>query len=303
MRKRILITGASGFLGSHLMYQLDPGEVIGTYGSNAPGDARYEYLQLDLNHADEIEAVVKEVQPEIIIHAAAKSNLDWCEKHPSESWKINTSAAIKLAEVSKRCRCRYLFVSSDMVFDGTQGDYSEEDETRPISLYGKEKVAAEQGILQVHPAALIARVSLIYGIPVAPGRGYSFLNWILDRLNRHQEVPLFYDQYRTPVEVQDCARALLQLAQSDYSGIVHVAGKEKVDRFTFGSYVADLFGYDKTLLKRKSLKDNRSLAPRPADLSLKTDLLHRLLGGSLSDCRQGLQKYARLQVESEPAVT
>ncbi|RME02162.1 MAG: hypothetical protein D6814_00110, partial [Calditrichaeota bacterium] len=177
------------------------------------------------------------------------------------------------------------------------GHYREEDETRPINFYGRAKSAAEEGVLREAPDALIARIALVYGLPIENGRGRSFLNWVLGRLENGQKVSLFYDQYRTPVEVQELAQAILTVAQSGYSGIVHFAGSERVDRWTFGRYVAEVFGFDEALLQRVSLKSSQSKARRPVDLSLNTDLLVRLIGHPLSGCKAGLEKvraFARL---------
>ncbi|MDQ7065251.1 MAG: SDR family oxidoreductase [candidate division KSB1 bacterium] len=292
MAKRILITGASGLVGSHLLYLCPPDDAIGTYHHHRPDEAKYEYIRLDLEDAKASERLLRELRPEICIHAAARSNLDWCELHPGEAWRINAEAPVALARDCRDIGCRYLFVSTDMVFDGKKGNYSEDDPPHPINLYGRAKRAAEQGILQEYPDAVVARIALVYGMPVAPGRGQSFLNWLLGELRAGRTVSLLVDQYRTPVEVRECARALLDLALSDATGVVHVAGAERIDRYTFGEYVAEFFGLDRNLLKKASVRDIQSEAPRPVDVSMTISRLEHLLGRRMSTCRDGLIKLA-----------
>ncbi len=295
MAKRIMITGASGLVGSHLLYLCSPDDAIGAYHHHRPDDAKYEYVRLDLEDAEASERLLRELRPEICIHAAARSNLDWCEKRPETAWRINAEAPVALARAARDIGCRYLFVSTDMVFDGKKGNYGEDDPPHPINLYGRAKRAAEEGILQVYPDAVIARIALVYGMPVAPGRGQSFLNWLLGELRAGRPVSLFVDQYRTPVEVRECARALLDLALSDAAGVVHVAGAERIDRYTFGEYVAETFGLDRNLLKKASVRDIRSAAPRPVDVSMTISRLEHILGRRMITCRDGLRRIAMNQ--------
>lgn len=291
---RLIVTGASGLLGSHIVHASQPGDVLGLYHQNQPQDDGYHYHQVDLAEFDSSEALVRHFRPRALIHAAARGDLDWCEKHPDAAWHLNAEVPVALARACAKSGCRYVFISSDMVFDGEGRDYREEDPPRPISLYGRAKLAAEQGMLQANPHAVVVRSALIYGFPVATGRGSSFLGWILARLQHGQPVPLFTDQFRTPVETGEIARAVLQLAQSDFSGIVHIGGSERLDRYTFGRYACEAFGFDAALLEPGMLATAGLQAPRPRDLSLDTSRLASLLGCKLSGCRDGLRRCAQL---------
>jgi dTDP-4-dehydrorhamnose reductase len=290
---KIIVTGASGFLGSHLMHLCDPANVVGLYHTNCPPEDGYTYLQADLTNETEVEKILAFVSPRSFIHAAAQSNLDWCEKNPELAWKINAGAPVELAKACSGSDCKYLFVSSDMVFDGEKGFYTEYDPVNPISLYGRAKVAAEEGILAVHPDAIIARAALIFGLPVASGRGRSFLSWVLDKLEHHEPVPLYVDQYRTPVEVCELAGAMLQLVRRDFKGILNMAGAQRIDRYTFGECVCEITGRSKSLLKRTSLSEDKNVARRPRDLSLQSDLLEKIIGRKLSDYKTALVRILR----------
>ncbi len=295
MPRRILVTGASGLVGSHILFLCSPDEAIGTYREHRPHDTVYPYKPVDFHNIDQIEPFLREIHPDICIHAAAMSQLDWCEDHPESAVRVNAEAPLVMATVARDLGCRFVLISTDMVFDGLKGWYREDDAASPINRYGQTKLTAERSVLQAYPGALVVRIALVYGMPVAPGRGQSFLNWLLNHLQAGRSVKLFSDQYRTPVEVRECAEAILALALSDAEGVVHVAGAERLDRFTFGEYVADAFHLDRQLLKRVSMQDVAMKAPRPADVSMKTDRLERILGRRLSTCREGLQRIAKAQ--------
>ncbi len=286
----LLVTGASGFLGSHLVHLNEPKDVVGLYHANPPDDPRYNYRQLDLTDFSAVRDFLHQLQPKTLIHAAANSRVEWCEKNKKQAWIINTEASIHLAKVCAEIGCKMVFVSSDMVYDGEKGDYAENDVTKPQSHYGKTKRAAEQGVLKVNPKALATRVSLIYGFPVQEGRGSSFLLWLLQRLQNSQEAPLFFDQTRTPVEVIELAKTLVHLAKLGVCGVVNVGGGEKTDRVTFGKHVCDIFNLPDDLIKPTPLGDYPFAHISPKNLSLNTDRLAAILDGRLSDCKTGLSR-------------
>ncbi len=293
MAIRYVITGASGFLGGYLLSLCDPQEAVGVYGSHRPAESGRRWLRCDFSRPEAAAEKIAALEPQICIHAAAKSNLDWCEKNPREARRVNTESAVVLARRCQEVGCRFVFISTDMVFDGRRGNYGESDAPSPINWYGRTKVEAEERVLAAHPEALVARMALIYGFPYFRDHGGSFLSWLVGRLEQGQPAPLFTDQFRTPVEVGEAAQAVLALAGAGAKGIVHIAGSERLDRLTFGRYVCESFGYDPALLQRTVMAEIPSQAPRPRDLSLQTGRLQQLLGRRLSGCREGLARLSR----------
>ncbi|MCA9743845.1 MAG: SDR family oxidoreductase [Deferribacteres bacterium] len=289
-RTELLVTGASGFLGSHIMHQSPSETSIGIFQTNRPADDGHNYLQLDLTETNRVVAALKKYKPKALIHCAAKINIDWCEKHPQQAWLLNAELPATLAKACAELDCKFVFVSSDMVFDGEKGEYRESDSINPISYYGRAKAAAERAVLQACPQAIVARVALIYGLPVSTGRGSSFLTWVLDRLEAGLQVPLFVDQYRTPVEVSELAETLLILSGSDFQGIIHIAGGEKIDRYAFGEIVCGITGQNPALLQKSSYRDTLNDVLRPRDLSMRTDLLCEIIGHRLSHCGSALRR-------------
>lgn len=285
----ILVIGATGFLGSHIIHRLEPECAWGTFTSTRPKPDGYRYVYLNLQEPEAAELLLDQLAPECVILVAAKSNVDWCEQNRDSAQIINAAAPASLAQACARRGIRFIFTSSDMVFDGKKGGYHEEDAPNPISWYGRTKYLAEEAILSAYPEALVLRLALIYGVPVAPGRGRSFLTWIFEQLAAGLDVPLFFDQFRTPIFVEDLAAAILALGRMQVQGVLHLAGPEKLDRYTFGCHVCEIFGYSTERLRKQSLRDAKFAAPRPVDLSMQARRAQQILGNTFSDCKTALK--------------
>lgn len=224
--------------------------------------------------------------PDIILHTAANSNLDSCEQNPHAAERINVAATECLAQAAEARGARFIFISSDMVFDGETGFYSENDPVAPLAVYGKNKADAEKKVQYICRNYVIARAALIYGRP--KGGGSSFSNWIEQRLTKNQAVPLYTDQFRTPIYVENLAEALLELAQSDFIGTLHLGGANRIDRYNFGLQLCSLGGYDACLLRPTSMHDFQPPARRPADVSLSIAKAKSVLTTKILDTREGL---------------
>ncbi len=287
--KRLLITGGSGFVGGHLLSQGRGGwEVFSTFRSHPFSLPGVKGLVLDLENGDEIRKLLKNVWPDVIIHCAAWSDLDGCEKDRDRAFRINAEATGIIAETGSDLGCRLIYTSSDMVFDGEKGDYNESDPTGPINVYGESKLAGEERIKQFCSDYVVARVALIYGSPVTGCN--SFSERILDRVRQGKVMPLFTDQYRTPILVQNLAQALLELAGTTFSGTIHLGGRERVDRYAFGLRLAELKGFPKKTLRPVSVSEIQTVASRPRDVSLDTSKAKRLLKTELLGYREGLKQ-------------
>ncbi len=286
-RPRILITGASGFLGGHLCRIAgQEGEVIGAYHAHQTLSPGTIPLQLDLENAQALAAQLAEVKPDIVIHTAVLQ-VDACEQNPELAKRVNVQAAHVIAEW---CGCeqrRLVYISSDLVFEGTKGEYAETDPSNPVMLYGKTKLAAERAVLEYCPSACVARLPLMYGFPAAGGSNF-FLN-MLTRLQHGERVPVFQDQYRTPGLVNNMAAAVWELAASNFRGVLHVAGATRCSRYDVARLVCRLGNLDEALLQPVSMFDIPALAPRPKDVSLICAMAKSVLQTKLIGVEEGLQ--------------
>ena len=266
----------------------DDWEVFATYQSRPISPPDVTPLALDLADEKAIEDAVEKIQPGVIIHAAAWTHIDECEKDPERAFHINATATEILAELTSRLGCRLVFVSSDMVFDGETGDYKEDDDTRPINIYGKTKLMGEKFIRSVCQNYVIARSALIYGHPMT--NAGSFSETMLQTLRRGKIMPLFTDQFRTPILVQNLAQALLEIAGMTVTGTIHLGGGQRVDRYTFGRRLAVLNRFSEAQCRAVSMADIPLAAPRPRDVSLNIHKANRLLKTKLLGYFKGLEQ-------------
>ncbi len=270
-------------------------QVTVTYFSHPCAPEATFGTKLDLGDVPSISDLLDHVKPDVIIHLAALTDPDRCEQEPDLAFRVNFEATHELASLAQRLGARFVFVSTDLVFDGTKGLYTEEDTPRPLSIYGVSKLRAEEAALGTCSDALILRSSLIYGFgsPVSK----TFLVRLLERLARGEPMQVFTDQKRNPILVNDLAEAIVSAAEKDLSGLYHVGGAEIVSRYDFGQKVCEVFGCDKSLLVPVRMDEFAYLAERPLDSTLSTSKFRSRAG--FFPCRvvEGLERIK----QSRPA--
>ena len=291
--KRILITGASGFVGGHLVTQAQQNyEVHALFNKNQIHISNIHAHQFDLSRVDQIGGLLNEISPDVIIHTAAIANPDRCEDDPDLATMVNVKATEELANWAEKNRIRFIFTSTDMVFDGKRGNYNESDLPNPISFYSNTKVKAEQAITSNNSNYVIARVALVYGIGIT--RHTSFFETMLEKLRNGDAITLFYDQYRSPILVNNLAEALLDLAENNFVGALQLGGSERISRWEFGVKACQIFKLPGQKIIKGSMFDFEGAAFRPRDISFDITLAKKILKVKLLNCDKGLeliQKY------------
>ena len=286
--KRVYITGASGFVGRHLLKNA-PSEVqiLAQYHRTPIKFEREncQIVQQDLTQ-DSL-SIVREFQPQIVVHVAAQSSIDACELNPQTAKAINEEATQRLAELAQSLGARLVFTSSDVVFDGRRGNYREEDPANPINVYARTKVAAERIIQKVVSNYIIIRPGLIYGRSL---NGHpNFTEFMYKSLKAGKPVFLFTDQYRTPILVDTLVHIIWQMAFREEKGIFHVGGGNRLSRLEMGQAMCRIFNLPEALLRGIPSAEGKQIAPRPLDTSLNSSRIQQLLGITLPTFEEGIQ--------------
>jgi dTDP-4-dehydrorhamnose reductase len=240
---------------------------------------------------------VVRVKPDSIIHCAAATNVDWCEDHPQETELVNVGASSHLAAIASQLSARFLYVSTDSVFEGKQGNYTEADEPAPLNIYAKSKLCGEQEVLRRCPSALIARVNS-YGWNAQDKP--SLAEWILGQLAAGKQVRGFTDVHFCPLLANDLAEILLAMLDRGLSGLYHVVGSERASKYEFARRVAMTFGFELERIVPTQLAEAKLRAARPLDVSLNTGKVRLALGRSMPDVESGLGRFRTLGEQGYP---
>ena len=208
---RIIVTGASGFIGKCFLDIFSDETVVGTCFSRPGGGL----AKIDLRDRSSVEGFVTGFRPDVVVHCAARPTVDWCEHHPDEARSLNVSATETLADVCLRINAKLVFLSTDYVFDGVSGPYSEDDDANPINVYGRLKLEAEQAIQRRLNNYLIIRTTNVYGYNL---RSKNFVMGILPKLAGGERLPVAVDQFGNPTLVHDLCSTVRALVAAEASG-------------------------------------------------------------------------------------
>ncbi len=244
-------------------------DVWGVYGAKGGLPmCRQKQFGVDMTVSDSLANIVREIEPECIIHLAAISSIPVCQKDALLAWRINHASTRELAKAAEERGCRLIFASTDQVFDGQRGLYREEHLPEPINVYGETKRAAERTIQKSVENSLVVRFNNTYGPPRF--NGLSFSEWILDKEKRGEPITLFTNQYRSPIDVITVAKVLIELIENDLRGILHLGGPMKMDRVSFGNMLLEHMGRDtRGILRLHSTKhDIEGIMPQDTSFDI-----------------------------------
>jgi dTDP-4-dehydrorhamnose reductase len=262
-----LVTGAGGQLGAYLLRDLaGRGAAVTAWGHAGRGDLfGLPLVPVELTDRAVVAAAFRAARPDAVIHCAALSRVADCHRDPARAEAVNVGVTRLLAELADAARARLVFVSTDLVFDGRCGGYTEENAPAPLSAYGRSKAQAEDAVRSC-PRALVARVSLLFG-PTLTGRP-SFFDEQALALRQRRPCTLFADEWRTPLSLPAAARALVALAEADCTGVLHLGGPERMSRLEMGRRLAASLGADPSMIVAANRDDVPAPEPRPRDTSL-----------------------------------
>ncbi|EDM25002.1 hypothetical protein LNTAR_03704 [Lentisphaera araneosa HTCC2155] len=263
MKEKVLITGIHGFLGTELANVLSEDyEVYGTYFNSSATSSSHKTGRCDLRKLSEVKSVLDRVRPSKVFHLAALSDPNTCDREAKLSEEINFLASRLLSELCAERGIKLLFTSTDLVFDGRKGNYSEEDEVNPLSRYAEHKLMAEE-VMKGNDSASICRMPLMYS---TADNKRSMVYGIKEKLKNREQVGLFTDEYRSAAHVNCASKALMKVSSLEL-GLVHLGGPLRESRYEMGLLIAEAFSLPKYFIKPCLQKDVKMAAERPADVS------------------------------------
>ena len=294
---KLLITGASGLYGSKLAEIACAKDytVYTRYNQHKP--AYGNPIKFEISDKKSVEASFKKTKPQVVVHAAALTNVDECEDNKELAWKTNVHGTRNIMEAARQNHVFPILISTDYVFNGQKGLYKETDPTDPINYYGLTKLKAEALVKGLLDEYCIARTSVVYGSTPAKGK-INFALWVLNKLKSHEKVKVVTNQWNSPTLNTNLANMTLEIIECNLSGIFHLSGATRISRYHFAKQIAKNFNLDSNLIEPANSANFNWTAKRPQDSSLDTTKAQLELRAKPLPVDQALEKMKK-QLEQD----
>jgi len=307
-KKKILITGSNGLLGQKLVQLLIEKEnvhliatAVGENRLNNLGN-RYIYESMDVTNAANVLAIFNKHQPDVLIHTAAMTNVDTCETDTEGCQKLNVDAVEYLINACRKHQTFFCHLSTDFIFDGANGPYTEEAEPHPISVYGESKLKAEQLLIQSGIRWAIARTVLVFGIVSDMSRSNIIL-WVKKSLTEGKNIKVVTDQFRTPTLAEDLAIGCWLIAEKEIEGIFNISGSDFLTPYEMAIKTADFFNLPKHLIEKADSSTFQQAAKRPPKTGFILDKAKKLLGYQPRSFDEGIALVANQVADLQKKTT
>jgi len=298
MKKKLLIVGGSGFLGGYLadLAACEWDTFVSFYTTPVKNKC-YKTISLDIRSKKDVEKTLFNISPQVIINTAAVSDICKCETNGNLAWDVNFAGLKNISNAAKKIGARLIHISTDQVFDGIKGNYSEEDIPKPISKYGKSKLAADNYIELSNPNYFIIRPSPIYGWSL--NSSASFIENLLRSLKHGHAYKGFIDEFRNPIYVKVLGAIILKLTTITKSNeLFHVCGPERLNRYDFALRVCTAFDFETSLVIPIKSDNHVPMNLRPKDCSMSIAKIQKKIDESISGIAEGLYDMKELSGRS-----
>ena len=280
---KILVTGASGLVGEQVL------NAARNAGFEADGTCfrqdRKGLFRLDITDRNSVKRLVGRLNPDCIVHSAAMTNVDYCEGHKEEAWKVNVEGTRNLAESTNSCK--FIYISTDYVFDGRSGPYTEDSLPNPVNYYGKTKLEGEK-VASLTQDWIIARTTWIFDF--SPDTK-NFVCRLADSLKKGRIVKVPNDQIANPTLSRNLAAVILKLIQLNFSGIINISGSTRIDKYGFACAVARHFSLDASLINGVNSAELGQTAQRPKNAGFRLEKIEGILGERMEPLHSTLSKF------------
>ena len=271
IKKRILVAGANGMLGQSLCgYYTKQNNVqlLACSLEEQPVLNNIDYLHCDITKRESVKKVVLDFYPDYIVNTSAFTNVDLSETEREEAWKVNVKGVEYLSEAARILDVRIIHISSDYIFDGRDGPYSENQKPNPLGYYARTKLAGENALKISGVLHSILRTNVLYGS--GSNCKIDFVKWLINLLKDGKEVRIVTDQINNPTFVEDLVQGISKVIEFNKTGVYNIGGKEFLSRYEFSEIIAEFFGLDKNLIKPVTTEELNQPARRPLKSGLIT---------------------------------
>ncbi len=294
IKRRIIITGANGMLGQRLFEFYSTLNDVELLVSSIENDFVFKnqnYIQADISNRNELKKVIYDFCPDFIINAAAYTNVDKSESERETAWKINVKGVEYITETARVLDSHIVHISSDYIFDGKNGPYTENDIPNPLGYYGRTKLASENVLKISGTKNTILRTNVLYG--TAKYSRSDFVKWVVESVRAGKEIRIVDDQFNNPTFIDDLVQAINKIVELRKEGIYNIGGSEVLSRYDFTMIIADFFNLDKYLIKKIQTEDLDQPARRPLKSGLITIKAQSELGYKPHSIIQSLELMKR----------
>tara|TARA_Y100001936_G_scaffold153270_1_gene149480 strand:+ start:1935 stop:2900 length:966 start_codon:yes stop_codon:yes gene_type:complete len=274
MTEKTLVIGGSGLLGHYLKQNLPDSDTYFTYNENKLNSEQTTFL--DITNEHNLEKIFETVKPDVVFHTAAITNLDWCENNERKTFAVNTNPINNIVALAKTYNSKLIFVSTDSVFDGIDGNYVENDPLNPINIYSKSKIEAEKIVKNLDDSLIIR--GTFFGIKK---NKESFLSYLLKQLKNGKKIKVPEDKKSNGLFVNDFAKTLIEMNHKKLSGLFHIGSSDNINNFEFAKEIANIFGYEEDLIQNSLFQDifheKNLVAKRPLNTTLNVNKISNII--------------------------
>ncbi len=286
---KLLITGSSGLYGSKLaqIAQTKQHKIYTVHNQHEATNGTP--IQLDITDKNQTTKIIKETNPDIVVHAASLTDVDKCELNKELAWKINVEGTRNIAQATETNKTFLLYISTDYIFDGEKGNYLETDKPAPTNYYGETKLKAEEVVQEIMTNYCIARTSVIYGATPSAGKT-NFALWLINNLKNQTPTKIVTDQWNSPTLNTSLADMTLEIIERKLTGTYHLSGATRISRYEFAKLLAKTFQLNTNLITPIETNQLTLPAKRPKDSSLNTTKAQKTLKNNPLKIDQAIEK-------------
>ena len=285
---KLLVLGGSGLIGNALLKNSkNEFDILTTFYKNHISIKNVRSFQYSFpNDLNNLRELLEKEKPDVLVNTMGYSNIDFCELNKSDTEMLHVEVTEKICKLCENIGTKQIFLSSDYVFDGEKGNYSEDDVPNPVNYYGLSKLKAEQLILK-NPINTVIRTSVIYDWDYRA----RFFNSVIKNLQNNQEINATTDVYNSVTFLDNLVESIFKVIKLNQNGIFHVVDSTCVNRFEFAEMIAKIFRLDKNLIKTVSVQDEpKNIAKRPKNACLNNSKAKKELGLNFNTIEEGVSR-------------